>query len=281
MCNIEQSIASDARALKPLSAAICTFRKQLANVALALACVSSAMASELTILSEEWPPITFSNNKVPDGMAVEVVNAIQARLGNPQAIAIVPFARAYSLLLSTPNIMQFTIGRSDEREKLMTLLGPIAIAKTQVFTRKGNAARLIALGDAIHKLPIGTYRHSIFSKTAESQGFTAIELAATPQITANMLMRGRVEMWVDGSLAIPAILKEAGYSIDDVEPVMTLDSLELYLAFSPGTNGQTINAWEKALRDMKQDGTFGRIHQKWLGREPVPLETRRLGLNPR
>ncbi|QRM18729.1 transporter substrate-binding domain-containing protein [Dechloromonas sp. TW-R-39-2] len=267
--------------MKPRSAALCTFRKQLAFVALALACISGAMATELTILSEEWPPITFSNNKVPDGMAVEVVNAIQARLGNPQAIAIVPFARAYSLLLSTPNIMLFTIGRSDEREKLMTLLGPIAIAKTQVFTRKGNAARLIAQGDAIHKLPISTYRHSIFAKTAEIQGFTAIELAATPQITANMLMRGRVEMWVDGSLAIPAILKEAGYSIDDVEPVMTLDSLELYLAFSPGTNSQTINAWEKTLRDMKQDGTFGRIHQKWLGREPVPLETRRLGLSPR
>jgi len=280
LCNIEPSNFRDPPSLKPFPAFPHTIPKLLASLWLVLFCTAS-VAGPLTILTEEWPPVSFSNNKVADGMAVEVVNAIQARLGSKQTISVTPWARAYALVLSTPNVMLFTIGRNSEREKLMTLIGPVAISKTQVFTRKGNASHLLGLGDAIHKQAIGTYRSSIFAKTAETQGFTAIELAATPQITANMLMRGRVEMWVDASFAVPAILKEAGYSIDDVEAVMTLDSLELYLAFSPGTDKDTIDAWEKVLREIKQDGTFSRIHQKWLGRnETPPLETRRLGLNP-
>ena len=280
LCNIEQPKTLYTAILKAFTAIRHSALKLLASISLVISCAAT-YATELTILSEEWPPISFSNNKVPDGMAVEVVSAIQARLGSNQAISITPWARAYALLLGTPNVMLFTVGRNNEREKLMTLVGPVAVSKTQVFTRKGNANRLLALGDALRKQPIGAYRSSIFAKAAESHGFAAIELAATPQVTANMLIRGRIEMWVDGSLAVPAILKEAGYSIDDVEPVMTLDSLELYLAFSPGTDSATVDAWEKGLRDIKQDGTFGRIYQKWLGRDPIPLETRRLGLSPR
>jgi polar amino acid transport system substrate-binding protein len=68
----------------------------------------------------------------------------------------------------------------------------------------------------------------------------------------------RFDLWVEGSVVVPAILKDVGYSFEDVEPVMVLDTLELYLAFSAKTPASTVKIWEDALRAIKKDGSFAK-----------------------
>lgn len=236
----------------------------------------SAQAQELQILTEDWPPISFGSGAKAEGMAVEVVQAMQAHMGSHQPIQVVPWARGYKALLEEPNTLLFTVGRSEEREKLMVLLGPIAISTTSLYTRKGNAARLHGMGEEIQKLKVGAYRSSIFADTARKKGFQNIEQAPTPQIIANMLLAKRFDLWVEGSLVVSSVLKDIGHTADDVEKVKVLDSLELYLAFSTSTSAATIKIWEDALRWLKKEGHFARIHQKWLPNEPPPMAVMRL-----
>lgn len=251
-------------------------RRVLAPALLALSC--SATAVELTIYTEDWPPISFRSGDKLDGMAVEMVVALQKRVGSKADIQLVPWNRGYKALLEDPNVMLFTVGRSEEREKLMTLVGPLGISSTVLYTRKGNAAKLLSLGDDIHQIAVGAYRGSIFADAALKKGFHTLELAATPHVVAKMLMMGRFDLWSEGSVVVPSVLKEIGYSANDVEKVMVLDSLELNLAFSPRTPLSTIKLWEDALRQMKKDGSFQKIHQKWLPNETPPPEVNRLGL---
>ncbi|MFZ6751127.1 substrate-binding periplasmic protein [Undibacterium sp. Ren11W] len=232
----------------------------------------------LTIYTEDWPPISYQANSKMEGMGVEIVQALQAKIGTTEVITMVPWARGYKSLLEEANVMLFSVGRSVEREKLMTLLGPIAISSTALYTQRGNAARLLAMGDKIYELPVGAYRGSIFADTAKKKGFTKLDLAAAPKITANMLFAKRFELWVEGSLAVPSIVKETGHAPDEVERVMVLDNLELYLAFSKASSPTIIRAWEEALKAIKKDGSFQKIHQKWLANEPAPMEV--LLLNP-
>lgn len=234
--------------------------------------------NELTIYTEDWPPVTFKNGDKPDGMAVEVVQELQRRIGNTSAIQVVPWNRAYKALLDEANVMIFTVGWSEERERQMTLIGPVAVSRTVLYTRKGNAARLQALKDDIKHLAVGAYRGSIFADAATRKGFQTLELAGTPQVVAKMLMSGRFDLWSEGSVVVSSVLKEIGYTANDVEPVMVLESLDLYLAFSSKTSLSTIRQWEDALRQMKKDGSFQKIHQKWFPNEPVPAEVTRKGL---
>ena len=236
----------------------------------------AAHAQELQIFTEDWPPVSFGSGTKAEGMAVEVVQALQAHMGSNQPIQVVPWARGYKALLEEPNTLLFTVGRSEEREKLMVLLGPIAISTTSLYTRKGNASRLQSLGDDIQKLKVGAYRSSIFADTARKKGFQNIEQAPTPQIIANMLLARRFDLWVEGSLVVSSVLKEIGHSVDEIEKVKVLDSLELYLAFSSQTPASTIKAWEDALRWLKKEGHFAKIHQKWLPNEAAPLTVIRL-----
>jgi len=237
-----------------------------------------AYAVELTIYTEDWPPVSFKNGDKTDGMAVDVVEALKKRIGSNAQIQLVPWNRGYKALLEEPNVMLFTVGRSEEREKLMTLVGPVAISRTVLYTRKGNAAKLLSLGDDIHEVAVGAYRGSIFADTAVKKGFKTLDLASTPQVVAKMLMMGRFDLWSEGSIVVPSVLKEIGHSVDEVEKVMVLDSLELYLAFSSRTPLATIKQWEDALRQMKKDGSFQKIYQKWQPNEAPPLEVVRLGL---
>lgn len=245
--------------------------RSLVAVCLLFFCSLSG-AQELQILTENWPPVTFGIDTKADGMAVEVVRAIQTKIGNTQPIQVLPFARGYKALLEEPNVLLFTVGRSEEREKLMHLLGPVAISDITLYTRKGNAANLQRQGDAIRKLKVGTYRSSIFADTARKKGFFNLELAVSPLVIANMLMGKRFDLWVEGSVVVPAILKDVGYSFEDVEPVMVLDTLELYLAFSAKTPASTVKLWEEGLRSIKKDGSFARIYRKWLPNEVPPMQ---------
>lgn len=253
----------------------------IATVGLLLMSASVTAAPKLALYTEEWPPMTFTSGKgTPDGMAVEVVNEILRRTGQSSGIAVVPWMRGYKLLLTRPNVMLFTVGRTAERERSMTLLGPIAISSTVLLARSEDAVSLQALGSDILKREVAAYQGSIFESTARSKGFTTIRQTGSAAEAARMLLGRRVDLWVEGNIAVAQTLQRLGIPPGRVARVMTLDSLDLYLAFSRGTNRDTILRWQAVLRDMKRDGTFQAIHQRWFPGEAPPPQVVRIGLEP-
>ncbi|MCD4504314.1 substrate-binding periplasmic protein [Chromobacterium piscinae] len=240
----------------------------------------SARAPAITIYTEEWPPITFQHNGIADGMAVEVVREIQARIHDNSPIDVVPWARGYKELLTSPGVMLFTVGRSEAREKQMTLLGPIAVSQTVLLARKGEAAKLLALGAGIYQRPVGAYRGSIFADAASAAGFVEVDLAPTPQVTAQKMLMGRYDMWVEGGFVVSSVLKDIHQPVDSVEVVRVLESLELYLAFSRGTPVEEVKRWQDGFAAIKKDGTYKRTYNKWLPRDAAPMEVKLIGLPP-
>ncbi|MFN4238281.1 MAG: substrate-binding periplasmic protein [Vogesella sp.] len=248
-------------------------------IALLLLAASSLPAAALTILTEDWPPVSFANHKgQADGMAVAVVRLLQERLKDNTPIQVQPWARAYNSLLNEKDVMLFTVGRSAERERLMTLLGPILVSSTDVFALKqyADSVRKLPPG-AMQQLPTAAYRGSIFESTAKLKGFQVFA-TTDPAHSARMLVAGRVKLWVEGNVVVGNVLREQGLPPATVERVATLDKLSLYLAFSPNVPRDTILRWEKALTEIKQDGSFAAIHQHWFPLDPVPLQVERLGI---
>lgn len=248
-------------------------------IASLLLTLSSLPVSAITILTEEWPPVSFANSKgQADGMAVAVVRLLQERLKDHSPIQVQPWARAYNSLLNERDVLLFTVGRSPERERMMTLLGPILVSSTDVFALKQHADSIRKLPQAsLLQLPAAAYRGSIFESTAKARGFQVFP-TTDPAHSARMLVAGRVKLWVEGNVAVGNVLREQGLPLATVERITTLDKLSLYLAFSPDVPASTVRRWEKALQDIKQDGSFTAIHQQWFPLDPVPLTVERLGI---
>ncbi|GGD00510.1 amino acid ABC transporter substrate-binding protein [Undibacterium terreum] len=238
---------------------------------------TTSSANDLTILTQDWPPLYFLSHGKADGMAIEVVKAVQVRLGQPTLIQVVPWARGYHQVLTQPNVLMICVVRTEERQSQLTLVGPIVRTEANVFIRKGDATRLLAMGDKLFDQPIGVLRDGIQAEMVKKKRFRVLEQAATSGVLANMLMKKRFDMWAEASLSAPAVLSSAGYSPADVEKFMTLETSDLYLAFSPGTSHDTIKAWEDALRQVKRSGQFSEIYKRWFPHQPIPLEVIRAG----
>ncbi|MBP1205153.1 ABC-type amino acid transport substrate-binding protein [Duganella sp. 1411] len=76
-----------------------------------------------------------------------------------------------------------------------------------------------------------------------------------------MVRRRGTDAGVDGAGRLPA---------DAVELAFNLSVDGVYFAFSKGTPEATVTAWADALRDIKRDGSFLKIHQKWLPAAQLP-----------
>jgi polar amino acid transport system substrate-binding protein len=77
-------------------------------------------------------------------------------------------------------------------------------------------------------------------------------------------MDGEVQLSVFTDITIPEIVRQAGYSMTDLEPVFTVGRTYFYIALSRDTPAEVVDAWQSTLDRLKQDGTFERIYRSYL-----------------
>jgi len=254
-------------ALRALPLALCPALLLAAGAA-------GAQEAPLRIYGMESKPVSFMGEAGPSGIVVEIAQHIQQRLGRRDPIEIVPWARANTLALSQPNILLLSIIRTPERERRLSFVGPVFVGYISVFTRKGEAARIAAMGDGIYQLRGGARRGSVFVERARSKGYNVTDEPVSSELAARMLMSRRFDLWFDGEEIIGHALEQAGYARGDVELVRQLSTDDVNFAFSAGTPQATVQAWDAALREMKRDGSFQKIHRKWLPHYPLPADAR-------
>ncbi len=212
-------------------------------------------------------------------MAVDVVREMLRRAELGVKIEVVPWARGYKHVVELPNILLFAMGRTPERERLVTMIGPLLTARTEVYQKRG-AGWKEKPPDEQRRAVVGTYRATYFEAAAREQGFTRFEFATTPDRSARMLLNGRVDLWVDSSISAPNIVKVAGGLPSDIEAVLILNVTELMLGVSRGTPRAVVLALEDALHAMKADGSYQRIFGRWFREERPPMHVVRVGVEP-
>ena len=242
-------------------------------------CGSPVWADELTILTEEWKPISFSGEDgKPTGLAVEIVQEILRRLNVPDTIEIVSWARAYRMALNDPNVVLFAMTQTPEREQLFKMIGPIAVGKKTFYAKKGSGITISSFDEAKQLTAIGVYRDTAAEQILTQKGFTNLTITSYPIQNVKMLMKGRIDVLSGENLTIGELLAEAGLSRDAMESVYSFGENRLHIGMSKGTSETIVQAWKAALEEMQQDGTFSRIFHKWLPGEETPEQVERVGI---
>ncbi|MTV40980.1 transporter substrate-binding domain-containing protein [Duganella radicis] len=240
--------------------------------ALSLLLAGAVHAAPLKIYGMESKPVSFQNGPRPDGFAVELARAIQERLGQHDPIEIVPWARANTLAVAGPGVMLLSIVRTTERARNMEFVGPIFSTRVTAFALKGQAAEWQRQNVDPRQLRAGARRGSIFVSLPRARGYKVLDETNTSETAAKMLMNHRFDLWFDGEELYVDALRRAGYPPTEVEVAFRLDQVEVSFAFSRGTPAAIIQAWDSALRDMKRDGSFVRLHRKWMQPHQMPAD---------
>lgn len=231
---------------------------------------AAAQLPALHILTEDDPPLTFSQNGQPAGLVVEVVREIQRRVGSHDPITVMPWARGYLLAQTQANTALFNTNRIAEREHLFKWVGPVTATLGSFFVRRDSKLKLVSLDDARKLDQILVVRDWYLQLTLSAQGFSNLSAIATPNQMVSMLMRGRADVIASENTTLPTQLAQLGYQPADVRKAYTFIRTWGYIAFSPQTSDAVVAAWQRALDDMKRDGSFAAIYRRWLPGEPLP-----------
>ncbi|MFI8381500.1 substrate-binding periplasmic protein [Pseudomonas sp. NPDC079086] len=234
-----------------------------------LLCVS-LQAQPLRLYTEEYPPINFSKNGEPTGLATEVVQAIMQRTGQNAPISVVPWARGYQLALTRANTGLFVTMRTREREQLFKWVGPITRNVTSFYALRRSFLSINRLDEAREYGEIAVPRDWYSHQRLLAEGFSNLTPVTGPAQMVSMLKLGRVKLMVLDNLGLNALLAQGDIQADEVQLLFSFMHGDTYIAFSQQTDDALISRWQRELDTMKSDGSFAAIHQKWLPGEPLP-----------
>ncbi len=224
----------------------------------------AAGPAALTMLTEEYPPVTFLKEGKATGFVTDVVREIATRQGIPDTIRLTSWDEAYRTALSTPNVVLFSAERTEKREKLFQWVGPVGKNSAIFYAKKGSGVRIKTLEEAKKIRAIATTTDWFTEQYLKGKGFANLVSSPLPVTSVKQLMNGEVQLSVFTDITIPEIVKNAGFRMDDLEPVFTVTNSYFYIAVSLGTSAETVKKWQSTLDGMKADGTFEKIYLRYL-----------------
>jgi polar amino acid transport system substrate-binding protein len=217
----------------------------------------------LKIYTEDSPPGNYLENGRPTGLSVEVVREVLQRLRQPDTITVVPWARGYNLALSSPNVALFSTTRLPQREKLFQWVGPLYSQHWAFYAKKGSDIRIASLDEAKKISRIGTYLEDAKEQYLKRKGFTNLISANRNISNIRHLLSGDIDLWVSSDFNMPYQARQAGVDARQLELVYTFRRVDNFIAFSRGTAQDTVQAWQRCLKDIKRDGTYAVLCRKY------------------
>jgi len=216
------------------------------------------------MITEEYPPVTFMNNGKISGFVTDIVREISSRQGIPDSIRLARWDEAYKLALNNPNVVLFSAERTEKREKLFQWVGPVGKNSSIFYAKKGSGIRISSLEEAKKVSAIATTDTWFNEQDLKDKGFTNLISSKLPTENVRKLIQGEVQLSIFTDITVADIVKNAGYSMDDLEPVFTVSNTYFYIAISQGTSPQMVKKWQSVLDEMKKDGTFEKIYRNYI-----------------
>lgn len=217
------------------------------------ACTTPVTETKVRIISEEYPPLNYTDAKgVFTGSATETVRAAMNKMGVNIPIEVMPWTKGYELVQREPGCALYSMARSAEREHMFMWAGPVGSYENWLYAKKGSEIKVSSIDDARAVKKIAAVKDEAGQIKLASQGFINFQMTDTTPEGLKKLMAGEVDLWLGSKEMLEMAAKKYGINPDDVEPVVFVHRLDVYMAFNKNTHFATVDAWQKALDSLKK-----------------------------
>lgn len=222
-----------------------------------------AADEKIIAVTEEFVPFNYTENGKLSGYSVAVAQELLSRSGLTYEMASYPWARAYQMAQTSPNVLIFTIARTAERETKFHWIGALAKRKIYLYKlAKRSDIKANKLED-VKKYLVAVNRNDAAQKTLEENGFVAgknIDLSPNDMSSLNKLMLSRVDFITGNELSIHHLAKTAGISPEQIErSALLIDQGEYFIAMSRQSSPAVVNKLQSEFSDMRKNGSLKKI----------------------
>ncbi|MFP4640221.1 MAG: substrate-binding periplasmic protein [Guyparkeria sp.] len=219
---------------------------------------------QLTILTEDYPPLNYREDGQITGQATAIVRAMADAVGESPRYELTRWDDGYRAATRGPDTALYSTAMTEKRKKALQWVGPIGAVDTSLYALSDAAIRVNNLADARRAEGIATVTDYYSEEQLEEKDFDNLVRHDDERAAVQSLLDGETTLLAASNVALPRLLAELGADSDTVEPVFTLSTDLTYLAFSPDVAGERVARWQAALDDMKADGRFTSIYRQWL-----------------
>ena len=235
-------------------------------ILLFLCCNLGAASEPIRLMTEEFQPFQYYEGDRLTGISVEIVTALQAKVGSTDSMVVYPWSRGLRLLERTKNSALFSTLRTAGREQKYKWVGPLAELSMVFFKKAGSPIQLSSVEDAKKLAKVGVTKNVGAHEVLVGLGFTNLDLLESGADETNIkkLVRGRIDVWPSSYLAGLHSAKKMGLQ-GKIEAITKVNIMSghLYLAFNKNTDDSIINSWQAGLDELRGHGVVDAIIAKY------------------
>jgi PAS domain S-box-containing protein len=217
--------------------------------------------------NENLPPMVYMDKGKAKGIVVDIVDALEKKIGQPIEIKLMNWSEAQKIVEAGGADALIQINENEERKAIFDFSETLIDSKFSIFTLRGG--RKISGTEDLEGMCVGVEGKGFPRFILEN--YPSVQLSYIPSVFEGfqMLREGKLDAVVVDEWVGTYIL--ANNKIDNIyivgEPIAQLQSA---IAVKKG-NTELLDLINKSLRDMKEDGTYQDIMNKWKPKEVVFL----------
>lgn len=221
-------------------------------------------AASLRIVTELSPPHQTVENGRVAGVSTQIVEATLQQAGLQSRIEVYPWARAFYIASSVPNVLIYNIARTAERENEFHWIGPVAnyrLGLVRLAERTDLAPNhLQDLGSAV----IAVQRDDFSYHWLKRQGMRVgkeLQLSADILESWRLLLKGKVDYVIDDEAALRLMERQLAQPQGSTRFVLAIPQLEqkTYLAASKDTDPALVKKLQQAHLQVQTTALYQNV----------------------
>ncbi len=233
---------------------------------LCLLLCTQAQAEQYQVVTEEWAPYNYLQNKQIAGMASEIVRAIMALTGDDFEILLLPSMRTTHTLQTRPKTIMYSLFRTTAREPLYQWVGPIVEESIHAYQLANTPTPVNSLAQLLRAPKITTRQAGLVPEALQAKDFNNLDKSTnTSQQLYRMLLAGRTDIIVgDTDAGVAYYSRQLHIAPGTLRKVpIELYHAALYIAFSRDCDAKLLARWADALERLRHSGELKRIQNKY------------------
>lgn len=218
-------------------------------------------------VTEIMSPFQLKEQGKLTGFAAELMQDLINRADINGKIEVYPWARAYNIALSKPNVFIFTMVKTPERLEKFHWIDEYYVATDSFYALRSRDDIVInSIADA-KKYITCIPRNDVGEQRLSKLGFTDVQLkkVAVQSQCLGMLYRDRVDLNLFNELGIRSLASKYNFEREMFKRVYVVSEAVMGVAASKGSDPVLIEAVKKSLKELKTEPLFEKRLEKWFG----------------
>lgn len=222
----------------------------------------AASANPITVFTSELPPFVTNEGGDDLGSVRDLLVEMAKRANVELEFTFLPWQRSQNEAATTPNSLIIPVGRNPTREPKYSWIVKTFVSN-QLFVSNGDPVNSVEAASALESVTVlgGTPRENQLNEA----GLSNLNISRNPEMAAKLLTAGRVNAWYTLDQRALYAIKSLGVSRDTVTMGQTLSSTDIWVAANKEFDPAISKALAAALEEMRTDGTYDRIMEKYTG----------------